>query len=103
MEDELDRKELDEMLKKAGGVENIMNDLLQGQKDHKFFDGHVEEWKKEYPDKWAAVYKEELVAVAGNYDSLVRMLKEKGVPREKTVCHFLSTKPIHWILEKAIV
>ena len=69
----------------------IFEELEQFRKDNIFLESHQEEWRKEYPDKWAAVYQKKLVAV-GNYDEVRRTLKEKGIPSERTVIQHLSTE-----------
>lgn len=103
MSKKINPEEIRQMLEHAGGIEEIMKDWGQFKKDNEFLDSHAKEWLKEYPDKWIAVYKEELVAIAEDYAVLLNECKRKGVPTDKVVLHFLSTKKISWILEKVAV
>lgn len=99
MTEEISREDLDEMLKAEGGIEGIKKSLEQFRKDNVFFDEHCEKWRQQYPDQWAAVYQEKMVAVADDFLKLLEILDEKEeVLRRKCVIHCLSTKKIPWIL-----
>jgi len=100
MEKEINPEDLDKMLEADGGIEGVMLQLEQGEKDNIFLESHQQEWKKQYPDKWIAVYKEELVAIAATTADLYRELEERDIPRNHTKVHFLSTKNIRWMLER---
>ena len=82
----------DEVLKKIGDVEEVLREGEQHRKDEIFLENHQEDWRKKYPGRWVAVYREEFVAAVDDYVQLEKILKEKGIPPEKAVRRFLSTK-----------
>ena len=93
-------EELKLLIEEMGGIEAIMKSSEQHQKDWDFLETHSKEWHKQYPEKWVAVYQEELVAVADDFDTLLSNIDEKNIPRDKVVVEFLTTKRIPLIMEK---
>ena len=97
---EINPEDLDKMLEADGGIEGVMRLLEQGDKDNAFLESHQQEWKEQYPDKWIAVYQEELVAIAATTADLYRKLEERNIPRNETKVRFLNTKDVNWMLER---
>jgi len=92
-------EEFEKHPKKIGGWVVLKQSMEQFTKDNIFVDKHREEWLKLYPDKWVAVFKEELIGVDSNLDKLQKLVAEKNIPRPfSKVIAFLSTKRIPTIL-----
>ena len=53
---------------------------------------------REYPDKWAAMGKDGLVAVGDSLDHILERVDALGVPRSDVVLEFLEADPVPLIL-----
>ena len=67
-------------------------------KDIRFFQDHRDEWAAAYPNKWAAVFEEELICVCDTQQEVLDVLREKGIPAGPTYMDLLRFWP-----EKLIV
>ena len=59
---------------------------------------HHEEWRREHPDKWIAVFGGELVASDSSEDVLLGKLEKLGLPIGEVLIDFLPREDIPWIL-----
>ena len=72
--------------------------LIQSRKDADFLNAHWPDWVAEHPDKWVAVFEEEMVGLGDTFDEVIRAAEAKGAPRGRIVVEFLATDPIAMIL-----
>ena len=49
-------------------------------KDVRFFNAHRDEWAAAYPNKWAAVYHQELICVCNTQQEVLDVLRDRGFP-----------------------
>jgi len=94
----LSQKELDKLLENMGGIEKVLEDFARHERDVEFFEYHHKELLEKYPDKWVAVYDVEVIDTDKDFFALLDHLKEKGIPTNKTVIHFMDTDPKPLIL-----
>ena len=86
-------EEFEEYLEKIGGWEILKQSADQFTKDNIFLDKNRGEWLKLYPDKWVAVFREELIGVDSNLDKLLKLVAKKNIPQPYTAATaFLSAK-----------
>lgn len=57
----------------------VKEELDRFQDDMAYFDRHREEMLDQYPEKWVAVYKHEVVGAAKALPTLVAQLDRKGL------------------------
>lgn len=66
--------------------------------DVEFLQSHADEWRREYPDRWIAVYGGELIAVADSQEALVSAVEARQVPLAEVVVDFLSEQRVAYLL-----
>ena len=74
--------------------EQLWQGFRQMERDSLFFEAHRAEWTRQYPEKYVAVYQEELICVADTGEELINSLVSKKIPLEGTYCKFLSSQPM---------
>ena len=71
-----------------------MFDLMeQSEKSHIWLDAHQQELTEKYPDRWAAVDQNGLIATASTQAELIENIKEKGINVKTTAMRLLETEP----------
>ena len=75
--------------------------LIQSRKDADFLNVNRPDWVARHPDKWVAVFEEEIVGLGDTFDEVVRAAEAKDAPRGRIVVEFLATDPIAMILAGA--
>ena len=68
------------------------------ERDRKFFDAHRKEFLKQYPDRYVAVFREQVVAVADTHIDICDKLDNLGIRRTYPEVHRIYTKPVHWVI-----
>lgn len=74
--------------------EQLRQGFRQLKRDSLFFEAHQAEWTRQYPDKYVAVYREELICVADTGEELINSLVSKKIPLEGSYCKFLRSQPM---------
>ena len=72
--------------------------LIQSRKDVDFLNAHWSDWVTKHPDKWVAVFEEEIVGLANTFDEVIRAAEARGAPKGRIIVEFLATDPITMIL-----
>lgn len=60
--------------------------------DALYFEAHRAELLRQYPDRWIAVYDQQVVGTAKNLDRLVRLLQDKGIAPSHAFREYLTEK-----------
>jgi hypothetical protein len=47
---------------------------------------------EQYPERWVAIYDEQVVAAAPELAPLLKMLERQGIPRGRTFVEYLTAK-----------
>ena len=63
-----------------------------------FLKAHRDEFLKQYPDKWIAIWDKEVVAVADSRPGLTSQLRAKGLQSVGVLIREMETDPKFWIL-----
>lgn len=66
--------------------------------DLRFLLDHLPEWREEHPNRWVAVYREELIVVEDTHERLIKEIKEKGIPLADVTLDFISEEKVAYIL-----
>jgi hypothetical protein len=69
----------------------IQRDLERYRKDALYFDRHREELLQRYPDRWVAIYNQEVVGTAKDLERLIHQLEKKGLSPGQVYRGHLST------------
>ena len=76
----------------------IQTYLTQSRKDVDFLNAHRSDWVSEHPDKWVAVFEEQIVGLADTFEGVIQAAEAKGAPRARVVIEFLAKDPMAMIL-----
>ena len=70
----------------------------ESRRSLRFLNDHYQEFLKQYPDQWVAVYLEELVAVEPTHRELLEQVAALGIPRSNMYARFMNTdrRPRAW-------
>jgi hypothetical protein len=82
---------------KLAGV-NLDDRLKRLDADIRYFEAHREGWCREHPDKWIAVFEEQLISVAESESEIWADLQAKGIPLGQTIIDLLKPRPIGYLL-----
>lgn len=67
-------------------------------RDTEFLQSLMPELRKQCPDRWVAVYQEQVVADAPTIKGMMRKLERKGIPRGRVAAAFIRAKPMARVL-----
>jgi hypothetical protein len=70
----------------------VQEELERHRRDAEYFQEHRQELLDRYPDRWVAVYNQQVVGAAKYHKSLLRQLERKGVPRGRAFLDYLTDK-----------
>lgn len=70
----------------------VRQELERFHADADYFDRHRQELLQRYPERWVAVYNQEVVASAKDIKRLVRQLERKGIQPGRTYREYLTAK-----------
>ena len=70
----------------------IQADLERFNRDAAFYEAHREELLQQYPERWVAVYNQEIVVTAKDLEQLVVQLQRKGIPRGRAFVEYVTAK-----------
>lgn len=76
--------------------------LDQSRKDVEFLNEHWAAWVDQHPDKWVAVFEEEMVGMGDTFEEAIQAAEAQGAPRSRVVVEFLAKDPIAMILPGAL-
>ena len=79
----------------------ILAMLEEADRNGRFLSKHYRDLLAKYPNRWVAVYGEEVVAVSRSHKALLKQLDKLGCRRNGSVTQFLDTDPPLWILPTA--
>ena len=73
-------------------MNQVQAELQRFKKDTAYYEEHREELLKKYPDRWVAIYDEQLVGAAKVLNRLIAQLQKKGVPRGRAFVEYVTEK-----------
>ena len=68
----------------------VEQELERFNADGDYLQEHREELLREHPDRWVAVYNQQVVAVAKGIKALIKQLERKGVKPGRAYCKYLT-------------
>ena len=82
----------------ASEMADIQRDLAHFSRDLSYYSAHYDELLAQYPGKWVAIYGESVIDAAGDHAALVRDLRARGIPPERTLISNPSAEQETWVL-----
>jgi len=72
--------------------QEIQRDLERYRRDALYFDRHRADLLKRYPERWVAIYNEQIVGAAKDLKRLILLLEKKGLSPGQVYRGHLSAK-----------
>jgi hypothetical protein len=94
----ISKKQAREIVAGLGGAQAVHRGLLDYSARVAKMDEQRPSLTKQYPDKWAAMGDDGIVATADSLNALLKEVDEAGISRLGLVVEHLSTKPRNMIL-----
>ncbi len=79
----------------------VQQELERFTADAQYFDRHRQELLAQYPERWVAVYQQEVVGAARDLKRLIAQLERKGIPPAQAYRAFLTEREETLILVSA--
>ncbi len=73
-------------------------ELERFKRDIDYYVSHQEELLGQYPDKWIAIFDQQVVGSATDFEQLLKDLSERGIPAERILVEHLSDEEELFIL-----
>lgn len=70
----------------------VQQELERFTADMLYFDQHRHALLRQYPDKWVAIYQNQVVATAKTLPRLVTQLERKGIPKGRAFVEYVTEK-----------
>lgn len=68
----------------------VQQELERYSSDMLYFDEHRQDFLKQYPERWVAIYNHQVVATDKTLKRLVSQLEEKGVPAGRAFLEYVT-------------
>jgi hypothetical protein len=70
----------------------VQQELERHRQDAEYFQAHRAELLARYPERWVAIYDQQVVGAAKDHKRLVRQLARKGIPANHAFLEYLTDK-----------
>lgn len=70
----------------------VQEELERFTRDMLYFDQHRQELLQQHPERWIAIYHQEVVGAAKELRRLIRQLERKGIPPGQVFREYLTAR-----------
>ena len=70
----------------------VPQELERHRQDALYFQQHRQELLERYPERWVAIYNQQVVGAAKDHKRLVRQLERKGIPAGRVFREYVTDK-----------
>jgi len=70
----------------------VQAEMERFRKDASYYEERREELLKKYPDRWVAIYNEQVVGTAKDLNRLITQLQKKEIPQGRAFVEFVTEK-----------
>ena len=65
-------------------------ELQRFKRDTQYYEAHREALLTQYPEQWVAVFNQQVVGAAPDFEQLLAMLEQSGIPVERTLIEHVT-------------
>jgi phosphoserine phosphatase len=76
----------------GGQMHELQAELQRFKRDTQYYEAHREELLTQYPEQWVAVFDQQVVSAAPDFEQLLEMLEQNGIPLERTLIEHVTRK-----------
>ena len=73
-------------------MQELQAELQRFKRDTQYYEAHREELLTKYPEQWVAVFNQQVVGAAPDFEQLLAMLEQNGIPVERTLIEHMTRK-----------
>jgi Family of unknown function (DUF5678) len=73
-------------------MHELQAELQRFKRDTQYYEAHREELLTQYPEQWVAVFNQQVVGAAPDFEQLLAMLEQSGIPVERTLIEHVTRK-----------
>ena len=80
-------------------MHELQVELQRFKRDTQYYEAHREELLTQYPDQWVAVFDQQVVGAAPDFEQLLAMLEQSSIPAERVLIEHVTRKEELLILQ----
>ena len=80
-------------------MHELQAELQRFKRDTQYYEAHREELLTQYPDQWVAVFDQQVVGAAPDFEQLLAMLEQSSIPAERVLIEHVTRKEELLILQ----
>jgi Family of unknown function (DUF5678) len=73
-------------------MHELQAELQRFKRDTQYYEAHREELLTQYPEQWVAVFNQQVVGAAPDFEQLLAMLEQNSIPVERTLIEHVTRK-----------
>ena len=73
-------------------MHELQAELQRFKRDTQYYEAHREELLTQYPEQWVAVFNQQVVGAAPDFEQLLALLEQSGIPVERTLIEHVTRK-----------
>ncbi len=73
-------------------MHELQAELQRFKRDTQYYEAHREELLIQYPEQWVAVFNQQVVGAAPDFEQLLAMLEQSAIPVERTLIEHVTRK-----------
>ena len=80
-------------------MHELQAELQRFKRDTQYYEAHREELLTQYPEQWVAVFNQQVVGAAPDFDQLLTMLERRSIPAQRALIEHVTCKAELLILQ----
>jgi Family of unknown function (DUF5678) len=73
-------------------MHELQAELQRFKRDTQYYEAHREELLTQYPEQWVAIFNQQVVGAAPDFEQLLALLEQSGIPAERTLIEHVTRK-----------
>jgi hypothetical protein len=73
-------------------MQELQEELQRFKRDTQYYESHREGLLTQYPEQWVAIFNQQVVGAAPDFEQLLAMLEQNGIPVERTLIEHVTRK-----------
>ena len=73
-------------------MHELQAELQRFKRDTRYYEAHREALLTQYPEQWVAVFNQQVVGAAPDFEQLLAMLEQSGIPVVRTLIEHVTYK-----------
>ena len=79
-------------------MHELQAELKRFKQNTQYYEAHREDLLKQYPEQWVAVFNQQVVGAAPDFDQFLTTLEQSGIPAERALIEHVTRREELFIL-----